>query len=53
MILLKSFDTLWDDLQQFIRTHHPYSVPEILAWECSLVNDLYFQWMRDCLDKES
>ncbi len=53
LILLKSFDTLWDDLQHFIKTHHPYTVPEILAWGCSQVNEPYLQWMRDSLNRES
>lgn len=53
LILLKTLDSIWPDLQQFIKNNHPYTVPEILKWECSAASDSYFKWMLDVLEGES
>jgi periplasmic divalent cation tolerance protein len=36
-----------DNLIAWIRNHHPYEVPEILAWEVESANPDYSAWARN------
>lgn len=35
------------DLEQFLKTAHPYDVPEILAVDCSAGLPAYLRWVSD------
>lgn len=41
----KSFQRLSSDLEEFIRSRHPYEVPEIIVIDASAVSSDYLGWM--------
>lgn len=44
-IRFKTFRDLVSGLEDFIRTRHPYEVPEIVVLPVSAVSDDYLSWM--------
>lgn len=50
LLLIKTRADRYTELEQLIRTHHPYELPEIVA--VSLVGGLqpYLSWIDDCLN---
>lgn len=49
LCLIKTKRDLFDKLKKEIKSLHPYEVPEILALECSEVDDRYHSWLIDSL----
>jgi len=49
LCLIKTKRDLFDKLKKEIKSLHPYEVPEILALECSDVDDRYHSWLIDSL----
>ncbi len=51
-LVMKSSVSLWQELEETIRLHHPYDVPEILAVPVYLVNKAYDKWLHEELLNE-
>lgn len=45
LLVLKTQAGLLPKLEQSIRTHHPYSVPEFVALPVSAVGESYLNWL--------
>ena len=50
-IVMKSSQSLWEQLEQEISTYHSYDVPEILAIPVSSIGKEYKQWMQGVLQQ--
>ena len=48
-LVMKSNQSLWDELEQEIRRYHSYDVPEILAVQVSAISKDYEKWMQGVL----
>ncbi len=46
-LLIKSRRELFEPLRLFLREHHPYEVPEILALPVLLADADYLNWIQD------
>lgn len=51
-LLIKSFDELYDQVEQLIQAQHPYEVPEIISIPVSRALPAYLAWMRDVTREE-
>lgn len=49
LLLLKSHASQFEALEHFIRTHHPYEIPEIVAIPITEGSATYLEWMKSCL----
>ncbi|MFN6963719.1 MAG: divalent-cation tolerance protein CutA [Pyrinomonadaceae bacterium] len=49
LLLIKTSAEKYDDLEQFIKAHHSYDVPEIVAIPAEKVSADYLKWLRDYL----
>jgi periplasmic divalent cation tolerance protein len=49
LLVIKTLEEHWENLQQFISVHHSYSVPEIVALDSDRVSDTYLQWIEGML----
>lgn len=47
LLLIKTIDEKFDDLEQFIKTNHSYTIPEIVAVSAEKVSADYLYWMKD------
>ena len=50
LLLIKSLAGKFDELSEFIRANHSYSVPEIVAIPASRVSEDYLEWLKACVD---
>jgi periplasmic divalent cation tolerance protein len=50
LLLIKTLAEKFDELSDFIRSNHSYSVPEIVAVRAEKVSDGYFKWLKEYLD---
>lgn len=50
LLLIKTLSSNFQKLAEFIRSHHSYEVPEVVALEASDVSDSYLSWMTDYLE---
>lgn len=46
-LLIKTRSVLYRDVEAFIRSHHPYSVPEVVAVAVQDGLDAYLTWVAD------
>lgn len=46
LLLIKTLEEKFDELSEFIKEHHSYDVPEIVAIEAEKVSEEYLLWMR-------
>ena len=46
-LLIKTRRDLFEPLRAFLRQHHPYQTPEILALPVVLADDAYLNWIAD------
>jgi len=46
-LLIKTTQACYATLEATIRQHHPYEVPEIVAWPVSAGFSPYLAWVRD------
>jgi periplasmic divalent cation tolerance protein len=51
-VLLKSTDAAYGRLEAAIRTRHPYTLPEIIAWPLGPGSPEYFRWVEREVDGE-
>jgi periplasmic divalent cation tolerance protein len=50
LLLIKTTSERYAQLEQHLREHHPYSVPEVLAVPASLGLEAYLQWVVEAVD---
>ena len=50
LMLIKTLDEKFDDLQAFIIENHSYDVPEIVAIDAEKVSESYLSWLRDYIE---
>jgi periplasmic divalent cation tolerance protein len=51
-LLIKSFDELYDQVEQLIQAQHPYEVPEIVSIPVARALPAYLAWMHDVTREE-
>lgn len=49
LLLIKTLEEKFDELSEFIRSNHSYSVPEIVAIRAERISGDYLGWMSDYL----
>lgn len=49
LLLIKTAEENFAELETFIQANHSYDVPEIVALEAKDVSDSYLNWMKDYL----
>jgi periplasmic divalent cation tolerance protein len=49
LLLIKTIAEKFDALSAFIKQHHSYEVPEIVAIEGSRVSEDYAKWLGDAV----
>lgn len=47
LLRLKVLKTHLEGALNYIRTHHPYKVPELMVAEVSCHNPSYFRWLKE------
>jgi periplasmic divalent cation tolerance protein len=50
LLLIKTSDEKFDELEKFIQSNHSYSVPEIVAVKAEKTSESYFKWLKEYLD---
>lgn len=48
LLLIKTRSSVYAELEQTIKTHHPYEVPEIIALNIEQGLPDYLQWIDSC-----
>ena len=52
-LIIKTCDTSWSKLEQFIQQEHPYEVPELIAVPISAGLPAYLTWLESaCVPQE-
>lgn len=51
LLLIKTLAENFDRVEEFIKSNHSYSVPEIAAIKAEAVSDDYLKWLKDYLEK--
>lgn len=46
---VKTLPSFWDAVEAYIRTHHSYEIPEILAMKTEQVDPRYQEWVESTL----
>ena len=49
LLLIKTLEEKYDDLEKFIKVSHSYDVPEIVALRSANISESYFGWLKDYL----
>lgn len=49
LILIKTLQEKYNELEKFIRENHSYNVPEIIAFSAKEVSESYSNWAKDYL----
>ena len=52
LLLIKTLDEKYPELEQFIKANHSYETPEIVAIEVDKVSDEYSKWLEESLKAE-
>ncbi len=45
LLIIKTREDLFEELKEFIKQNHPYTVPEIVALNVKDVNKEYLEWL--------
>ena len=53
LLLIKTLEDKFDSLSAFIRQHHSYDVPEIVAIDAEKVSGDYLKWLESYLEQPS
>lgn len=53
LLLIKTLEENFENVQNFIRKNHSYDVPEIVALEAERISEDYLKWMREYLINEN
>lgn len=51
LLLIKTLDEKFGDLEKFMQSNHSYSIPEIVAIPAHAVSEKYREWMNAYLEK--
>jgi len=51
LLLIKTLEERFDELQRFINENHSYDVPEIVAIEAEKISEDYLAWMTGYLER--
>lgn len=51
LLLIKTLEEKFDELSAFIKEHHSYEVPEIVAIEAEKVSESYLNWIGEVLSR--
>lgn len=51
LLLIKTLDEKFDELEKFIKSNHSYDVPEIVALSAEKVSEGYLNWMNESFKK--
>ncbi|MBN4666832.1 divalent-cation tolerance protein CutA [Pandoraea nosoerga] len=46
-LMIKTSAARYRELEQYIKDHHPYDVPEIVAWPAAAALPAYARWVED------
>lgn len=49
LLLVKTLEEKYDELEKFIKANHSYDVPEIVALESANVSESYLSWLKNYL----
>jgi len=49
LLLIKTLDDKFDELESFIQKNHSYDVPEIVAVSAEKVSENYAEWLKSYL----
>ena len=49
LLLIKTLEEKYDELEKFIKANHSYDTPEIVAVPSEKVSDDYLKWAKDYL----
>ncbi len=49
LLVIKTTDDKWPELEAFIREHHPYETPELVAVRAERVSNDYLVWLESIL----
>jgi len=49
LLLIKTLETKFLAIEEFIQTNHSYDVPEVVALSAEQVSHSYLKWITDCL----
>lgn len=49
LLLIKTLDEKFDELESFIQKNHSYDVPEIVAVSAEKVSENYAEWLKSYL----
>lgn len=52
LLLIKTLDEKFSELEEFIQTNHSYEVPEIVAISAEKVSEGYLNWMIESLKEK-
>jgi periplasmic divalent cation tolerance protein len=47
LLIVKSLESKWDELDEQVRKHHTYDTPEIIALPVSRVSKKYLEWLTE------
>jgi periplasmic divalent cation tolerance protein len=47
LLIVKTKLNLFEELKQFVKENHPYTVPEIIAMPIIVGNEDYLNWLED------
>ncbi len=53
LLLIKTLEEKFDELEKFIRANHSYELPEIVAISAEKVSQSYLGWLSDYLKNEN
>jgi periplasmic divalent cation tolerance protein len=51
ILVIKTLQSRFDDLERLVKTNHSYECPEILAFEVSAVSSDYENWVRQACSR--
>lgn len=51
LLLIKTLDEKFDELAEFIKKNHTYTVPEIVAVRAESVSESYLRWMNESVSR--
>lgn len=49
LLLIKTLEGKYDELERFIRSNHSYEIPEIIAVSSEKMSEEYLTWMKQTL----
>jgi periplasmic divalent cation tolerance protein len=50
LLLIKTLEAKFEELEQFIKANHSYEIPEIVAISAEKVSGNYLNWIMESLD---